>query len=124
MQKDTKWTCTHCGKLCEKFENHICDIAMGLDADGILRGSEDIGPERSNHPSHYNHIPVECIDVVEHMGFNLGNSMKYLWRADFKDDCYNDMKKSVWYIIREMYKRDFIDKKFLDFIQKEFSSKV
>ena len=36
-----------------------------------------------NHPKHYTSDPsgVECIDVVEHRTFNVGNAMKYLWRA-------------------------------------------
>lgn len=31
-----------------------------------------------NHPPHYTNHPsgVECITVVEHMGFNLGNAIK------------------------------------------------
>lgn len=36
-----------------------------------------------NHPAHYNSHPsgVECITVVEHLTFNVGNAVKYLWRA-------------------------------------------
>jgi hypothetical protein len=32
------------------------------------------------NPSHYKEHPsgVECIDIVEHMGFNLGNAIKYI----------------------------------------------
>lgn len=77
--------------------------------------------EMVNHPEHYNHIPIECIDVIENMSFNIGTSMKYLWRVDFKEDSKRDMKKAVWYILREMYKREFVDKNFLDEMQKEFS---
>lgn len=40
-----------------------------------------------NHPSHYNSHPsgVECITITEHMTFNVGNAVKYLWRAGLKD---------------------------------------
>ncbi len=60
-----------------------------------------------NHPKHYNSHPsgVECITVAEHMGFNLGNAMKYIWRADEKHDPVEDLKKAVWYINREIEKR-------------------
>ena len=36
-----------------------------------------------NHPQHYNQHPsgIECITIVEHMTFNIGNAVKYLWRA-------------------------------------------
>lgn len=39
-----------------------------------------------NHPKHYNAHPsgVECVDVAEHYGFNVGNAIKYLWRAGLK----------------------------------------
>ena len=32
-----------------------------------------------NHPKHYNAHPsgVECVDVAEHYGFNVGNAIKY-----------------------------------------------
>jgi hypothetical protein len=64
-------------------------------------------PEAVNHPRHYNAHPsrIECIDVVEHMGFNVGNAMKYLWRADHKDAPIQDLEKAAWYIAREIQKR-------------------
>jgi hypothetical protein len=41
------------------------------------------------------------------MGFNLGNAMKYLWRAGLKDgeDELKDLKKAIWYINRELERR-------------------
>lgn len=63
--------------------------------------------EKVNHPQHYNGHPsgVECITVVEHFGFNLGNAIKYIWRADLKDDSLQDLEKAAWYINRELAKR-------------------
>lgn len=56
-----------------------------------------------NHPPHYNAHPsgVECIDVVEHMNFNLGNAIKYIWRADHKNGV-EDLRKAAWYVNREI----------------------
>lgn len=64
-------------------------------------------PDLVNHPPHYTSHPsgVECIDVVEHMGFNLGNAIKYIWRADLKGDAVEDLKKAAWYVNREISKR-------------------
>jgi hypothetical protein len=61
-----------------------------------------------NHPKHYTNHPsgIECIQITEHMGFNLGNAIKYIWRADLKADAIEDMKKAVWYIQREIAKRE------------------
>jgi hypothetical protein len=60
-----------------------------------------------NHPEHYNSHPsgIECIDVVEHMGFNLGNVVKYVWRADLKNGT-EDLRKAHWYLDREIAKRE------------------
>lgn len=59
-----------------------------------------------NHPDHYTAHPcgMECIDVVEHMTFNAGNAIKYLWRAGLKDGSpkLNDLRKAQWYIAREI----------------------
>ena len=60
-----------------------------------------------NHPKHYTTHPsgVECIQITEHMGFNLGNAMKYIWRADEKMNAIEDLRKAVWYVQREIAKR-------------------
>ena len=62
-----------------------------------------------NHPKHYTSHPsgIECITVTEHMGFNLGNAVKYIWRADLKADAIEDLEKARWYIEREIQKRKF-----------------
>lgn len=61
-----------------------------------------------DHPPHYTAHPsgIECIQITEHMGFNLGNAIKYLWRADLKGAAIDDLKKAQWYIARELQKRE------------------
>ena len=64
-----------------------------------------IARERVDHPPHYNANPsgVECITVVEHLNFNVGNAIKYLWRAGFKSkDPIEDLRKAAWYVNREI----------------------
>jgi hypothetical protein len=65
--------------------------------------------ERVNHPAHYNKSPsgVECIDVVEHCTFNVGNAIKYLWRADHKNGL-EDYRKAIWYIQREIQRLEVL----------------
>mgnify|MGYP003334941178 CR=1 FL=1 len=60
-----------------------------------------------NSPKHYTSHPsgIDCIQITEHMGFNLGNAIKYIWRADLKNDAVEDLKKAVWYIRREIDRR-------------------
>lgn len=62
------------------------------------------GSDPVNHPKHYTSHPsgVECIQVTEHMNFNLGNAMKYIWRAGEKGDLRQDLEKARWYLNREI----------------------
>lgn len=66
-------------------------------------------PQRDpvNHPPHYTAHPsgVECITITEHMSFNLGNAVKYIWRADLKGKSIEDLEKARWYIVREIERR-------------------
>ena len=55
-----------------------------------------------NHPSHYTQLPVECIEITQHLNFCQGNAMKYLWRAGHKEDAVQDLEKAVWYIRKEI----------------------
>jgi hypothetical protein len=63
-----------------------------------------------NHPSHYTDHPsgVECITIVEHFSFCIGNAIKYLWRAGEKDGApeLQDLKKARWYIDREIQRQE------------------
>jgi len=60
------------------------------------------------HPAHYTSHPsgIECIEITQHMSFTLGNAVKYVWRADLKNDAIEDLKKAKWYIEREIAKRE------------------
>lgn len=61
-----------------------------------------------NHPSHYTSHPsgVECITITRHMNFNLGNVIKYVWRAGLKNDELEDLKKARFYLDDEIKKRE------------------
>lgn len=66
-----------------------------------------------NHPPHYTSSParcecgktIECIQVTEHLGFCLGNAVKYIWRADLKGNAIEDLEKARFYIEREIARR-------------------
>jgi hypothetical protein len=62
-----------------------------------------------NHPSHYGGDTVyEAIKVIEawELGFNLGNAVKYVSRADRKGTAVEDLKKARWYLDREIARRE------------------
>lgn len=70
--------------------------------------------DQVNHPKHYTSDPsgIECIDVTRHRNFNIGNAIKYLWRAGLKEDkdCklidkqVEDLNKAVWYLVDEIHR--------------------
>lgn len=58
-----------------------------------------------NHPAHYTSHPsgIEAIQITRHMTFNLGNAIKYVWRAGLKtSDAVEDLRKAVFYINDEI----------------------
>lgn len=57
-----------------------------------------------NHPEHYNTGKFEVIDVIEDwkLDFHLGNVVKYVARAQHKNDQVNDLKKARWYLDRRI----------------------
>lgn len=46
--------------------------------------------------------PIECIQISEQFSFTRGNVIKYIWRAGFKRDELQDLKKARWYLDREI----------------------
>ena len=59
------------------------------------------------HPPHYvSHASgVECITVAQHFNFNLGNVIKYVWRADEKGNAVQDLHKARQYLDYEIARR-------------------
>ena len=62
--------------------------------------------EAVDHPTHYGgeSNPYEAIKVIEAwgVGFNLGNTLKYISRAGKKDFIIQDLEKAAWYLNREI----------------------
>ena len=72
----------------------------------------EIKVDNVNHPAHYNSHPsgIECIEIARHHNFNIGNAIKYLWRAGLKsekgmedaDKQVEDLRKAIFYINDEI----------------------
>ena len=45
-------------------------------------------------------------ELRSNRGFCIGNAIKYLWRSGLKGNDIEDLKKAVWYINREIKKRE------------------
>lgn len=60
-----------------------------------------------DHPYNTHPSGVECIEIVRHMGFNLGSVVKYVWRDGIKDSevPIQDLEKAAWYLNDEIQVR-------------------
>lgn len=62
------------------------------------------------NPEHYKSHPlkIECIEIAESAGFNLGNAIKYIWRTAWpgrvlsREKKVENLKKAIWYIGRQI----------------------
>jgi len=68
-------------------------------ADGKMRWTK---PDSVNSPAHYKIGGIETIDFIEakNLGYNLGNVVKYITRADHKGNKLEDLRKAQWYLTR------------------------
>lgn len=123
-------TCDFIENVCERAKNvnndslsNIYDIEKNYDIifgktsetkdEKVEKKSEDM----VNHPSHYTHGGVECIDAITSAlssyedsvdSWLVGQVIKYLWRAPLKGKYEEDIKKAQFYLNRLVEK---IDKK-------------
>lgn len=56
--------------------------------------------------SHYKSHPsgIECIQIVQHESFNIGNVIKYIWRRNLKSSPIADLEKAQYYLTLEIQK--------------------
>lgn len=58
------------------------------------------------NPNYYNNHPsgVKCSTITRWFNFNLGNVIKYVWRAGHKpgNAAIQDLEKARWYISDEI----------------------
>jgi len=85
-------------RLLDSYEN--AEISMN-------RSLNEYAESVIEHPSHYrSDSGFEAIDVIEawNLGFNLGNTLKYISRAGLKDKNreIEDLEKAQWYLNREI----------------------
>ena len=92
-----------------KTENiHACGNyypALSITNESLVNTITSETPKETvNHPNHYNIGGIEAIDFIESwdLNFSLGNAIKYIARAPYKNDEIEDLKKARWYIDREI----------------------
>lgn len=89
--------------LSERYGFNIVDKNVNSDSEEPVR-------DMINHPSHYadTDLPVEVIDIIEptiknypsEVGYHIGNVIKYLLRAPYKNNLKEDVAKAEFYLNR------------------------
>ena len=97
--------CMTCFYLFRKLNEQPCKscVSYSLWTDKDAYKEED----PVNAPKHYN-VGLEPIEAIESwkLGYNLGNVIKYVARADHKGKRIEDLKKARWYLDREINKNE------------------
>lgn len=103
-EPDSRWLCANGhGPFDEKVQDYIDDANVRRQIANIGKDNDPV-----NNPSHYGGAdnPYEAIKVIEawELGFNLGNTVKYISRAGKKnpDATIEDLKKAAWYLARHI----------------------
>jgi len=57
----------------------------------------------AHNRNYYFHEPsgIWCADITDHLSFNLGNAVKYVFRAGKKDEEVECLRKAAWYLRRQ-----------------------
>lgn len=100
----------------EDYPNDIeknYEIIFGNASEAKEKKVEKKAEDMVNHPSHYTHGGVECIDAITSAlssyedsvdSWLVGQVIKYLWRAPLKGKYEEDIKKAQFYLNRLVYK--------------------
>ena len=93
--------------LSEHFDFNIIDKNINNDSE---EPSLESASDMVNHPSHYadTDLPAEVIDIIEptiknypsEVGYHIGNVIKYLLRAPYKNNLKEDVEKAEFYLKR------------------------
>ena len=102
----------YCGVDTRNDKTSICYKFIEQCKPKDIEQKTEIKVDNVNHPAHYNSHPsgIECIEIARHHNFNIGNAIKYLWRAGLKsekgmedaDKQVEDLRKAIFYINDEI----------------------
>lgn len=81
--------------------NHSPDVIERIEYYEHHQTSNDV----VNHPDHYTQGDIECIDAIKasmshdaFCGYLKGNTLKYIWRYQYKKKPIEDLNKALWYL--------------------------
>jgi hypothetical protein len=91
-------------KKAEEKDWVLTDAMVNTKSGEVLHNKPAPVPDMVNHPAHYKAGGIETIDFIEakKLNYHLGNVVKYIARADLKDDRLENLQKAKWYLQREI----------------------
>lgn len=110
LQKAIQDVCKKCKEkhpndwytMADEASKKIDQLIYSTESDNKVKEACD----NVNHPAHYTFGNIEVIDFIEDkkLGFNLGNTVKYISRAGRKDPArtVEDLRKAEWYLKRQI----------------------
>ena len=104
VSDESGWRCTHCtahGMMEKDARTHVCKTVQ---VNTAVEPGDVVTVDMVNHPPHYNFGNIEIIDAIEDWGlsYHLGNTVKYVARAEHKGTLLEDLKKARWYLDRKI----------------------
>lgn len=93
---------------CDCYEHDLFEPSRNIGGGGGgAKAEQKPSDEMVNHPKHYNMHCIEPINVIEDwkLNFNLGSTVKYIARCDYKENPIQDLEKALWYLNREIERR-------------------
>ena len=67
--------------------------------------------QKNEGPEYYQRGNIEVWDFIrdQSLNYHLGNVIKYVCRAGYKDDTIKDLKKAAHYLLNEIENRTQLD---------------
>lgn len=76
----------------------------------LTKGDKEM-TDKTNHPLNYESFgaqcsgcekDIECADITNAMGYNLGTALEYIWRADTFGQKKQDLQDAIWHLQDEI----------------------
>lgn len=83
---------------CVLSEKERIDLLEALSGGKYNPETDEFEVDNVNSPRHYNAYPVEVIEIVKYLDFCMGNVIKYILRAPYKEDGVEDCDKALKYL--------------------------
>jgi hypothetical protein len=88
----------------DPFEPTLSDELYARSNSVASRGTQNTLSSSSHGPKHYKRGKIEVWDFIrdQSLNYHLGNAVKYICRAGYKESKVDDLKKAIHYLQNEL----------------------